>query len=265
MSDISDTQLQHRVRARGVLLDIEGTTSSIRFVYDEMFPFVRRELDRFLTNEFDRDDVKHAAEQIAIDGGHSSLDDMVRATGSNKASQVDDDQTNSISALATEVLRQMDADLKATGLKELQGLIWRDGFESGELRAHLYDDVLPALVAWHESKTIIRLYSSGSVEAQQLFFGHSIKGNLLSLFAGHDDTTTGPKKEAASYRLIAEKFELPVGDILFISDSLDELDAAKDAGMQTCWSRRPGNPPADRDTTHFAIDSFAEIALINFV
>ena len=105
----------------------------------------------------------------------------------------------------------MDQDAKTTGLKQLQGLIWQAGFESGELRAHVYDDVPPALAAWNGAGKDVRIYSSGSVQAQKLFFRHTIAGNLLDQFRGHYDTTTGPKKEADSYRKIAAGIPVTAG------------------------------------------------------
>src|SRR5262249_52930599 len=157
-----------------------------------------------------------------------------------------------------EVTRLMDADAKATGLKQLQGLIWQRGFESGELKAHVFDDVPPALTAWNAAGKDVRIYSSGSVQAQKLFFGHTIAGNLLPQFRGHYDTTTGPKKEADSYRRIAADFKLPPSDILFLSDIVAELDAARAAGLKTALCIRPGNAPAQNSAgePHPAIENF---------
>lgn len=247
-----------RFVAKAVLLDIEGTTSSIRFVYDEMFPFVRRELDRFLNDHWADQDVQNAANQIAIDAGAESFQAFCKQNGGDPDGL---SEQTSRDALTAEVIRQMDNDLKATGLKQLQGLIWKSGFESGELKAHLYPDVAGQLREWRARQIDLRIYSSGSVKAQHLFFGHTIEGDLLDLFSGHDDTTTGSKKESESYSIIAQKFGLPAGEILFVSDSLDELDAAAESGMQTVWSCRPQNPAPDRPSHHPAIESFEQIDL----
>lgn len=241
-------------RGRVILLDIEGTTSSIRFVYDEMFPYVRRELAEFLGHHAARPEVLAAAKQIAVDGGKASLREL---TGG-------DDNLLSEAAqqkLVAEVLRQMDADLKATGLKELQGLIWEAGFNSGELLAHVYDDVPPALKQWKEAGKDLRIYSSGSVHAQKLFFGHTIAGNFLPLFSSHYDTTIGSKRETASYSKIAADIGCSPGEVLFLSDVTAELDAAKAAGFQTGLLRRPGNPEQSNEQGHPAISSFAEIRI----
>jgi len=224
---------------RAMLLDIEGTTSSIRFVYDEMFPFVRREIADFLRRQWGDEDVRNACGLIAADAGHPSLDKW-RGARDDVAAQA---------LVRDEVIRLMDNDIKATGLKQLQGLVWKAGFESGELQAHVYEDVPTALKSWHAAGVDVRIYSSGSIAAQLLFFGHTIAGDLLSLLQGHYDTTTGPKKVAASYAAIARAFEREPVEILFLSDVVDELVAARQAGFQTALCLRPGNaePPADHD------------------
>jgi enolase-phosphatase E1 len=232
---------------RGVLLDIEGTTSSIRFVYDEMFPYVRRELAGFLDANWNGLPVMRARQQLARDAEQA---------GAGPPPRPDDRDW-----VVAEVHRLMDADAKSTGLKELQGLIWQRGFESGELRAHLFDDVAPALHTWHAAGLSVRIYSSGSIAAQKLFFGHTALGNLLPLFDGHYDTTIGPKKAAASYQSIALDWDLPAEAILFLSDVPAELDAASAADMQTVLVRRPGNAEVDVASDHRSIRLFAELAL----
>lgn len=232
-----------------ILLDIEGTTSSIQFVYDVMFPFARRELSNYLGEHWDQPETQTAAAQIASDEGFESLADLVKATASP------DEKT----AIETAVIRQMDADIKANGLKQLQGLIWKAGFKSGEMSGHVFPDVKPALERWKAAGIDLRIYSSGSVRAQQLFFGHSIEGNLLDFFSAHYDTEIGSKKEAESYRRIAADCQLPTEEILFVSDSVPELDAAAETGMQTAWSCRPENPVPDEQPSHSAITSFDQI------
>lgn len=233
----------------GVLLDIEGTTSSISFVYDQMFPYIRRELSEFLANEWNRVDVQHACEQIASDAGYESLQIWAASVGGLEPPQL----------VNAEVIQLMDDDVKATGLKLLQGLIWQSGFESGELVAHVFDDVLPCLRIWHQAGHDLRIYSSGSVAAQRLFFGHTIVGNLLPMFRKHYDTTTGNKKEAASYAIIADDFQLDADQILFLSDVTAELDAAQSAGIRTCVVCRPGNMDVLDDCQHRKIHKFTEL------
>jgi enolase-phosphatase E1 len=225
---------------RGLLLDIEGTTSSISFVHDVMFPYVLLQLDTFLASELERPDVRAGCEQMAIDAGYPTLALWSAAVPQQPLSQL----------IAGEVRRLMASDVKATGLKALQGLIWAGGFHSGQLVAHVYPDVLPAIERWRAAGLDVRIYSSGSIAAQRLFFGHVAEaGDCLHLFTGHYDTTIGSKKEADSYRRIAEHWGLLPAEIMFVSDIAAELRAAQAAGLQTCASVRPGNAalPADFD------------------
>ena len=235
-------------QGQGILLDIEGTTSSVSFVYDVMFPMVRRELSSFLKQGWDDVDVQLACDQIAHDAGQRSLQTWAG-----------DDANQQRGRVETEVLRLMDDDVKATGLKQLQGLIWRRGFESGELEAHVYPEVADCLQGWRELGIDLRIYSSGSVQAQHLFFGHTQTGNLLPLFSGHYDTNLGPKKEAGSYAKIAVHFQLPPDRLLFLSDIVAELDAAREAGFQTCLCVRPGNAPVDPGHGHPRVENFNEL------
>lgn len=240
---------------RGLLLDIEGTTSSVRFVYDVMFPFVRRELSDYLAGHWPSLELDRVRELLAVDAGAASFADWCQSQGIDPGHE-----PAAFDLVRREVVRLMDGDVKATGLKLLQGQIWQAGFESGELRAHVYDDVPPALAAWQAAGCDLRIYSSGSADAQRLFFGHTECGNLLGHFSGHYDTTVGPKREASSYERIAADFGLPAGEILFLSDVVAELDAARQAGLQTGLCRRPENAPV-APHTHSEITSFAEIRL----
>lgn len=241
---------QVKFAGRGILLDIEGTTSSVSFVYDVMFPFARRELASYLAAAWGSPELAAACDRIALDAGHASLAAWCGSAADAAAQR----QT-----LIAEVERLMAGDSKATGLKQLQGLIWRSGFECGEMQAHVYDDVPPALAAWNHAGLDVRIYSSGSIEAQKLFFGHSVAGNLLPLFRGHYDTTSGPKKEAASYLRIADDIGLPPRELLFLSDVVAEVDAARQAGFQTGLCLRPGNAAVADGHGHTEIRDFGEI------
>lgn len=242
-----------QLAASGVLLDIEGTTSSISFVYDVMFPYARRELDGYLEARWHDEDCRAACAQLARDLGFDSL-----------AAFAGEDATEAEQRLMVrgEVVRLMEADAKTTGLKQLQGLIWKEGFESGEMRAHVFDDVPPALLRWNANGLDVRIYSSGSVPAQRLFFGHTEYGDLLRHFKGHYDTTTGAKREAGSYAAIADDFDLPADEIVFLSDVIAELDAASTAGMKTCLCDRPGNKPVEAGHGHPVISNFAQLELV---
>ncbi|NKE43691.1 acireductone synthase [Roseomonas frigidaquae] len=192
-----------------VLTDIEGTTSAIAFVKDTLFPFAEAELDAFLAARGTEPEV------AAI---------LAEVPGPDQAA----------------TLRGwMAADAKVTALKSLQGLIWAAGFADGRLRGHLWPDVAPCLRAWHASGVALAVYSSGSVGAQKLLFGHSEAGDLLPLFSGFFDTRIGAKREAAAYASIAAEAGHPPGDILFLSDVAEELDAAASSGLMTCQLVRP--------------------------
>ncbi len=241
---------------RGVLLDIEGTTSSISFVYDVMFPFARKHFAGYLEKHWDTEAVQDAVSMLRQDDAQWNAPETV-------LSEFGEDHGPDLfrTGVVKCLLRLMDNDVKATGLKKMQGLVWQEGFTSGEMVAHVYDDVRPAIEAWKAAGKDVRIYSSGSVHAQKLFFEHSVAGDMLPLFSGHYDTTTGSKKEADSYRKIAEAFGLTASEILFVSDITDELDAATEAGMQTALSIRPGNKPIENTSRYRAVESFSEIAV----
>lgn len=235
--------------SKGILLDIEGTTSSVRFVYDVLFPFARRQLRDYVSRHWGKPDLHRACELIATDAGAKSFAEW---TGQLSAEEAQ-------AKVVSEIERLMDGDIKATGLKELQGLIWRDGYATGELRSHVYDDVPPALQSWNDGGKDVRIYSSGSIMAQKQFFSHTERGDLTHFLHGHYDTTTGPKKEAASYRAIADHMELPPAEILFVSDVVAELNAAAASGMQTALCVRPGNATVLESHAHPTIRSLLEI------
>lgn len=235
-----------------ILLDIEGTTSSVSFVYDVMFPFVLRELDKYLECAWNSPELAPVLDQIAQDAGSETF----LAWTSDLS-----DESARRERVAAEIRRLMANDVKATGLKQLQGMIWKDGFERGELVAEVYQDVPVALDAWTTAGLRVYIYSSGSIAAQKLFFGHSEVGDLLNYFSGHFDTTTGPKKEVQSYVTIASAIGEASEKILFISDITAELDAAREAGMATRLSIRPGNKPVEEGHGHEPIASFAQVSL----
>jgi len=185
-------------RARAVLLDIEGTSSSIAFVHEVLFPYARNALPAFVR--------EHA------------WDPMVRAQLDATAAEAGIDGDD-LDAISDTLVAWIDADRKVTPLKSLQGMIWEAGYRSGAFRAHLYPDTLPALTAWQASGLPIYIYSSGSIQAQKLFFEHSEAGDLRHLLSGHFDTGSGGKKEADSYRNIAKTLGLPPEDIVFLSAS----------------------------------------------
>ena len=222
-----------------VLTDIEGTTSSISFVKDVLFPFARQRLPAFVVTHADKPEVQHWLHEAAKDAG-----------------EILTDQDTIVALLQ----QWIDEDRKATSLKALQGMIWEEGYRDGEFRAHIYADVAPALRKWKQRGLDLYVYSSGSVTAQKLFFGHSEVGDLTSLFSGYFDTETGPKRQADSYRRIAAAIDSAANEILFLSDSVEELDAARSAGMETTLLARP--PALCPDTSaHPCVQGFDAIAL----
>jgi enolase-phosphatase E1 len=249
------------ITVRGILLDIEGTTSSIKFVRDVLFPYARKNLRTFLNAHWDHSALPEVRESMAHDAGFDRFEEWYSSKHGFSALTESAKERECKEIIIGEAEKLMDRDAKSTGLKELQGLIWEDGYHSGELKAQVYDDVVPALTAWRTAGADVRIYSSGSVHAQQLFFGHSDKGNLLHLFSGHYDTHIGGKKEANSYRQIAAEYGLPAGSIAFFSDVVDELEAARGAGMQAILVVRPGNAAAPSGVNFPRIQSFGEVEL----
>lgn len=231
---------------RLILLDIEGTVSPLAFVHEVMFPYARQNVAAFLDAHGSVDVVQNAFDQMARDAGRTVFAEWC-PPGADPHEFI-----------VTEVNRLMDADVKATGLKLLQGLIWEQGFRNGDLRSTLFDDVPPALTAWREAGFDLRIYSSGSVHAQKLFFAYTAAGDLTPLFSGYYDTTIGSKREAASYAAIANDCGIPANEILFLSDIVDELNAAQAAGMITGLAIRPGNKPQP-ESGHPMITSFAQV------
>ena len=194
---------------KAILLDIEGTTSSISFVTDVLFPFARKHLATYVA--------AHPAEVAPI---------LADVPGDDKVATL---------------LEWMDEDRKATPLKTLQGLIWAIGYATGDLDGHVYSDTPEAMRRWKGKGIGVHIYSSGSIAAQRLIFGNSLAGNLTPLIGRYFDTTTGPKREAGSYTQIAAALDLPPEDVLFVSDVQEEIDAARDAGMAALLIDRSGD------------------------
>jgi enolase-phosphatase E1 len=237
---------------RALVLDIEGTTTPVSFVYETLFPYARAHLRSYL--EFHAA-VPSAASLIQRFRDEHAADAHV--DGSLPAWR-DDSTAARIASLAAYAGWLMDRDRKSTALKELQGLIWEDGYRSGALKGAVFADVASALARWRAAAIPVAIFSSGSVLAQKLLFEFSTAGDLTPFVTRHFDTTTGPKVEPESYRRIASAMQVPPSGVLFISDVPRELDAANAAGMQVVLAIRPGNAsvPADR---HQVIQSFDEV------
>ncbi|MEX2124369.1 MAG: acireductone synthase [Woeseia sp.] len=212
---------------KAIVTDIEGTTSSIDFVRTLLFPYAARALPDFLRSH--RSDPEIAR----------LLDDIRR--------EIDEPDAD-VERLIEVVLQWIGEDRKTTALKSLQGYVWEHGYASGAFTGHVYDDCAPNLRKWRDRGIALYVYSSGSVKAQQLLFGHSDAGDLRPLFSGYFDTRVGGKRDSASYRAICELIGRPPVEVLFLSDLTEELDAAASAGMQTVQVVRNGNLPAGRHT-----------------
>jgi enolase-phosphatase E1 len=220
---------------RALLLDIEGTTTPISFVYEVLFPYAREHAASFLREHADRPSMRpliaQLRKELGSDGARSSMDEPLT-----------EPHTPRVDALAADVVAAIDRDRKTTGLKTLQGLIWQEGYRSGGLRGEVFEDVPPALARWHRAGIDVRIYSSGSVLAQRLLFETVRTGDLTRYLRGYFDTETGAKTDPGSYGRIAAAFDLRPADVLFISDVVTELEAAREAGLRICLAVRPGNP-----------------------
>lgn len=228
----------------GILVDVEGTTTAISFVYDVLFPFAAARLEAACARQ---------GEDAAVAGAVAHLRQEHQA---DEAAGLAPPPFGDGAPYARHLMAE---DRKSTGLKALQGLIWQEGYRTGELKAHAFPDVPATLARWQARGLRLRVFSSGSVLAQKLLFGHTEAGDLTAFFEGYHDTTTGPKQEPASYQAIAQDWGLPPASILFLSDVPAELDAARTAGMRTGLVKRPGNRPVDAGG-HPVYESFAEIA-----
>lgn len=223
---------------RVILLDIEGTTTPITFVYDELFPYARRAMEGFFAAHADNPRVKEAIGVLRSEAAQEQAD------GHDAPSVLVEGPSQAIAASAAAfALWQMDHDRKATGLKQIQGWIWADGYRDGALKGVVYDDVPAAMARWTEQGHRVAIYSSGSIEAQKLIFGYSTAGDLTRYLCAYFDTTTGPKKDEASYRAIAAALDVAPEAVVFCSDNIDEIRAAHAAGMETRLTVRPGNAP----------------------
>jgi len=222
---------------RAILTDIEGTTSSISFVKDVLFPYARAHLASFVAEHGDEPDV---ARWLAATAQEADLDPADR------------------DAIVATLRRWIDEDRKATPLKALQGMIWLAGYRDGAYQAHVYPEVADRLRAWKAQGLPLYVYSSGSVAAQKLFFRYSEAGDLTPLFDGNFDTEIGGKREADSYARISDAIGIAPAQILFLSDIVEELDAARSAGLQTTWlCRAPLQCPAD--SAHRCVADFDAI------
>ena len=230
---------------KAILLDIEGTTTPIDFVHKKLFPFAEARFYDFVRENFDA-----LTSEIA---GIKTEHHLYEAEGQN----INADSPKSVAEYLIHLSR---IDRKSTPLKSIQGKIWQTGYETGALKSEIFNDVPPAFERWKAAGKTIAIYSSGSVLAQKLLFKYTDHGDLTPFISNYFDTNTGGKKDAESYRKIASEMQIPPDEILFVSDVLDELNAASAAGYQTALSIRKGNAKIDTETEHQSILSFDELS-----
>lgn len=221
-----------------ILTDVEGTTTSISFVHETLFPFAKERLKSFVSENLKRNDVQEILKQTK------------ETAKSETQKDISDDEATDL------LLHWIKIDRKHPALKNLQGLIWEEGYTSGEIKGHVYKDVPAALKAWSEAGLTLGVYSSGSVKAQHSIFEFSTEGNLRPYFSNHFDTAVGHKREVPSYTNIAAQLKLNPSDILFLSDIKEELDAARIAGMKTIQLVRQDDVVIG---DHKTVTSFSEI------
>ena len=224
-----------------ILTDIEGTTSSISFVKEVLFPFARKALPGFVRDRGQEPEVRRWLDAVAVEHGSICNDDTIVET----------------------LQGWIDEDRKHTALKALQGMIWQEGYAAGTLQADMYPDAASALRRWHEAGHRLAVYSSGSVDAQKLLFAHTDAGDLTPLFDAFFDTEVGHKREAGSYATIAGRLDTAPSDIVFLSDVVEELDAARETGMRTVLLDRLQDYPQPRDAAaahgHARVEAFDAI------
>lgn len=219
-----------------IITDIEGTTTSIRFVYDVLFPYARQHLGDFVR--------QHESDPPVTE----CLNEVRQAVG------VQLDTKGVISQLED----WMQEDKKVTPLKTLQGLVWEAGYRNGDFKGHLYPDAYNQLQLWHKHGISLSVYSSGSVKAQQLLFAHTEYGDLQYLFDAFYDTSIGAKTEPSSYQAIIKKTGKDPDTVLFLSDVEKELQAADKAGMKVCWLMREGD--LDAAAAYCQVRDFTQIS-----
>jgi enolase-phosphatase E1 len=260
MSPSASSEPTSLVERRGIshlLLDIEGTTCPVDFVAGTLFPYARERLGNFLRSRGEEPAVRALVKEVEA-AWRVDPDPKAKALRLDPAAAAMSSQPEGVLPYLQWLIRE---DRKLTALKELQGLVWADGYASGELTAPLFSDVPEALRSWYRQGWILAVYSSGSVAAQQLLYGFSNAGDLRTLFDHWFDTRIGGKQSGDSYTTIANSMAVHPASVLFVSDAVAELEAAASAGMQVIFSDREGNPQRDPGPYPW-ISSFSQLRLI---
>lgn len=222
-----------------ILTDIEGTTTSIDFVHDTLFPYSYRKLESYIQENQDQAFMQEMLKAVSVE---------IQKESGKKAS---------IQEVISTFKDWIKQDRKHPILKELQGYIWKEGYESGDFKGHIYADVPDALKKWKQKGLKLGIYSSGSIPAQKLLFGYSDYGNLNPYFEYYFDAAgVGPKREPQSYSNIIKETGFQAFEILFLSDIAAELEAANTVGMQVCQLLREGTL---KDHRFVGVKDFSEI------
>ncbi|KAL1461216.1 hypothetical protein WDU94_013135 [Cyamophila willieti] len=241
------------LKKKAILLDIEGTTTSISFVKDVLFPYVKTHLESYLNKNWNTDEMKLDIKLLAEQADQDIVNNVpgvvpVKETESEQALK---------QSIISNVLWQMSLDRKTKALKTLQGHIWLDGYNDGQLVGHIYPDVFPCLLKWKDAGLKLYIYSSGSVAAQKLLFKHTEHGDLLHLFSGFFDTGVGPKVESTSYRNILNEVSCDPDQVVFLTDIVKEAEAANVSGITPILLVRDG--PLSSTSQFTQVSSFDQI------
>ena len=226
---------------KSILLDIEGTTTPIDFVHEVLFSFARSKMPGYVAANFES--LAPEIEQLIVE--HKK-----------DLGYTDHFDPASTKSVAKYLAFLIDEDRKSTPLKSIQGKIWKEGYESGKLKSVVFEDVPRAFERWKDAGMTIAIFSSGSVLAQELLFHYTDHGDLTPFISTYFDTNTGAKRDAQSYASIAAELDTSPGEILFVSDVVAELDAARDAGVPTALAVRPGNVPIETDVSYQIVTTF---------
>jgi enolase-phosphatase E1 len=237
----------------GILLDIEGTTTPIDFVYKVLFPYARTHMKAFLGEHLSDEEIRACLASLREE--HAADEQQ----GFDPPPLQDQPKEVQLDSIVSYIHWLMDRDRKSTPLKSIQGRVWQHGYRIGELRSQVFGDVPAAFERWHKHNRQIRIFSSGSVLAQKLLFANTEAGDLTKFIGGYFDTKIGAKGDAESYKRISNAFGLAASQIVFISDVTEELDGARSANMQTRLCLRPGNRPQPLESKHATIRSFDEL------
>jgi len=252
-----DVPLQECRNISHVLLDIEGTTCPVDFVAGTLFPYACDRLGEFLRSRGEEPAVRALVAEVER-SWQKDPDPRAQALRTDPMATTSTPLTAAVLPYLQWLIRH---DRKLTPLKELQGLVWAEGYASGELQAPLFSDVPKALRQWHRDGWVLAVYSSGSIAAQNLLYGFSNAGDLRPLFSHWFDTRWGAKQKSESYATIATEMGVAPASVLFVSDAIAELEAAASAGMQVIFSDREGNPQREAGP-YASIDSFSQLRLL---